>query len=88
MIDVVMDCDFGKAAETDDLADTVNYKTINKQIVSMVEASEFQLIESMAERVASICLAAEGVERVTVTIDKPGALRFARSVAVEIQRPA
>ncbi len=86
LINIVMNCDFGRAAETDDLEDTVNYKTINKQIVAMVEQSQFYLIETMAERIADICLSAPGVKDVRVTVDKPGALRFARSVAVEVER--
>lgn len=86
LINIEMVCDFGAAAETDALEDTVNYKTINKRIVAMVEASDFHLIETMAERIAEICLGAKGVQGVRVTVDKPGALRFARSVAVEVER--
>lgn len=86
VINVTMDCDFGKAAETDNLDDTVNYKTVNKRIVAMVEESSFHLIETMAEHIARICLETAGVTRVRVSVDKPGALRFARSVAVEIER--
>ncbi len=88
LINVVMDCDFGPSAETDDLADTVDYKRINKEIVAMVEQSRFNLIESMADRVAAICLGHAGVRKAKVTVDKPGALRFARSVAVEVTRQA
>jgi dihydroneopterin aldolase/D-erythro-7,8-dihydroneopterin triphosphate epimerase len=86
VINIAMDCDFGRAAETDQLDDTVNYKEINKKIIRMVEASSFNLIESMAEGVAGLCLENLRVARVTVTVDKPGALRFARSVAVEVTR--
>lgn len=86
LINIEMTCDFGHAAETDALEDTINYKTINKQIIAMVEASDFHLIETMAERIAAICLETQGVQQVRVTVDKPGALRFARSVAVEVER--
>lgn len=86
IIDLVMDCDVRRAAVTDQLEDTVDYKTIKLGIVSMVEASTFNLIETLADRVAEICLKDEKVQRVTVTVDKPGALRFARSVAVEVTR--
>ena len=51
-----------------------------------MQDSSFQLIETLAERVAALCLARRGVRRATVTVDKPAALRFARSVAVEISR--
>lgn len=86
LIHVVMDCDFGKAAETDDIEDTVNYKTINKAIIQLVEESSFNLIESLADRIADICMENPCVHRATVTVDKPGALRFARSVAVEVTK--
>lgn len=86
LINVVMDCDLGRAAETDRLEDTVDYKAIKQAVVAMVEASRFNLIETLADRVAAICLGEAKVTAVTVTIDKPGALRFARSVAVELTR--
>jgi dihydroneopterin aldolase len=54
--------------------------------MALVESSGFLLIERMAGEIASLCLAHEGVRQVRVTVDKPGALRFARSVAVEIVR--
>ena len=75
-----------RAAETDCIDDTVDYKAIKKRIFEMAEKSEFQLIETLADRAAQICLEAPGVERVEVSVDKPGALRFARSVAVAIVR--
>jgi len=64
----------------------VDYKQIKQRVCDMVEASEFGLIETLADRVATLCLQARGVQAVTVTLDKPGALRFARSVAVELTR--
>jgi len=86
IIHVAMDCDFGRAAETDDLADTVDYKSVKRAIVSLVEASNFNLIETLADRIADICLQDPRVVSATVTVDKPGALRFARSVAVEVSK--
>ncbi len=88
MINVSMDCEIPRAAETDSIEDAVDYKSINKDIITMVEASEYQLIETLAERIADIALARDHVERVRVSVDKPGALRFARSVAVDIVRDA
>lgn len=88
VINVVMDSDLRRAGETDRIEDAVDYKVIKLKIVEMVEASGFNLIETLANRVARICLADARVARVTVTVDKPGALRFARSVAVEITREA
>ena len=78
--------DGGKAARTDKLADALDYRALKKRVIELVEASEFHLIEALAEAVATSCLEDRRVQEVTVTIDKPGALRFARSVAVEITR--
>ncbi len=86
IINVVLAGDLATAAQSDQIEDTINYKTIKKQIVKLVEASDFNLIETMAGRILDICLTDPKVEQATVTIDKPGALRFARSVAVELSR--
>ena len=86
VINVEMHADLRAAGRSDDLNDTVDYKAIKKAILKLVEGSGFQLIESLAERIADLALANEKVEQVIVTIDKPGALRFARASAVEITR--
>ena len=87
LINVVMEVEsHAAAAASDDIADAVDYKTITKKIIKLVENSDYNLIETMAERVSEICLAPKRVKQATVTIDKPGALRFARSVAVEVTR--
>ena len=71
---------------SDNIDDTVNYKGLKKSLLQMVESSSFFLIERMAEEAARICLQDKRVRRVDLTVDKPGALRFARSVAVQITR--
>ena len=86
VINVEMHADLRAAGKSDDLNDTVDYKAIKKAILKLVEGSAFQLIESLAERIAEIALGNDKVESVVVTIDKPGALRFARASAVEITR--
>ncbi|VGO18762.1 dihydroneopterin aldolase [Pontiella sulfatireligans] len=86
VINVEMHVDLRKAGRSDDLNDTVDYKSIKKAILKLVENSGFQLIESLAEKIADIALANEKVQQVVVTIDKPGALRFAKASAVEITR--
>lgn len=86
VINVEMHTDLRAAGRSDDLNDTVDYKAIKKAILKLVEGSGFQLIESLAERIAEIALGNQKVEQVIVTIDKPGALRFARASAVEITR--
>jgi dihydroneopterin aldolase/D-erythro-7,8-dihydroneopterin triphosphate epimerase len=87
VINIEMHADLRKAGRSDDLNDTVDYKAIKKAILKLVENSGFQLIESLAESIADIALANAKVQQVVVTIDKPGALRFAKASAVEITRP-
>ena len=87
IINVELHCDsFLKAAQSDEIEDAVNYKTITKEIITLVEKSDYFLIERLAEEISAICLADTRVQTAKVSIDKPGALRFARSVAVEIIR--
>lgn len=86
LINIRLDVDLSQAAATDDIADAVNYRTICKRIVSLVEGSEFRLVERMAEAIATLCLGDERVKGVRVSVEKPGALRFARSVGVVIER--
>ena len=87
VINVELHCDLRVAGRSDDLNDTVDYKAIKKAILKLVEESGFQLIESLAESIADIALADDKVQQAIITIDKPGALRFAKSSAVQITRP-
>jgi D-erythro-7,8-dihydroneopterin triphosphate epimerase len=86
LINIVMDVDMRRAGASDDIDDAVNYRTITKRIIQMVENSRFYLVEKMAAEIAAICLDDPRVERVRITVEKPGALRFARSVGVTIER--
>ncbi len=86
VVNLKLEGPFSDAARTDNIEQTANYKTITKKIIALVEESEFFLIETLAERISEVCLSDPCVQRATVTLDKPGALRFARSVAVEITR--
>ncbi len=86
LINVVLEGDMTAAQKSDQIEDTINYKALKKSIMRMVEASAFNLIETLAARILDICLEEARVQRATVTVDKPGALRFARSVAVELSR--
>jgi D-erythro-7,8-dihydroneopterin triphosphate epimerase len=85
-INITLHADLRRAGQTDDLECTVDYKAIKQQVVAMVESSTYQLVEGLAEQVASICLTSPRVQRVRVLVEKPGALRFARTVGVEIVR--
>ncbi len=87
ILNIEISCDLRKAGKSDKLEDTVDYKTMKKRIIDLVEKSEFFLIEKTAGSVAELCLATRGVKSVKVTVDKPSALRYSRSVAVEIERP-
>lgn len=71
---------------TDDIKDAVNYREVKKKVLRLVEGSSFFLIEAMAEAISKLCLEEEAVEKVRVRVDKPMALRFARTVGVEITR--
>jgi D-erythro-7,8-dihydroneopterin triphosphate epimerase len=86
LISAVLETDTSRPGKTDDLADAVNYRTITKNILALAEQSEFRLIERFAEEIAALCLADARVARARVTVAKPGALRFARSVCVTIER--
>ncbi len=85
-LDITLYTDFSKACVSDDIRDTVDYVTIKKNVIDKVEKSSFLLVERLAQVVAETCLEDERVVRVDVTLSKPGALRFARTVAVEISR--
>ena len=86
LINLVLAGDFSAASRSDDIRDAVDYKSIKKGIIALVENSAFNLIETLAERIAALGLEHPRVQEVTVCVDKPGALRFTRSVAVEITR--
>ncbi|MEJ5166112.1 MAG: dihydroneopterin aldolase [Thermoanaerobaculia bacterium] len=84
LIDITLWADLKKAMESDSLGDTIDYKKLKKKIIEFVEKSSFNLIEALAWGIAKICLAEEKVKKVQVCLEKPGALRFAKTVGVEI----
>jgi FolB domain-containing protein len=86
IINLAISADLRKACKSDRFEDTVDYRALKKQILRMVEESQYFLIEALAQAVANVCLEHPDVRQVQVRVDKPGALRFARSVAVEIIR--
>ncbi len=83
---ITLDVDLRRAGQTDALEDTIDYKALKKAVLAMAERSQFQLVEALAQSIADICLSHEPVTRVAVTVEKPGALRFARTVGVRIVR--
>ena len=73
-------------AASDDIVDTVDYRMLTKQVIRLVEGSQFFLVEKMALEINKLCLADPRVERAVVTVEKPGAVRFAKSVGVTVDR--
>ena len=88
VINLVLYCDARSSGESDRPDDILNYRTITKAIIEHVEASEYHLVEALATAIARICIVDHGAARAIVRVEKPGALRFARSVGIEIDRRA
>lgn len=86
VIDLDMAADIRKAAETDSVDDTLNYKAVAKRVQQFTADSEFQLVETLAERIAEIVTGEFGVPWVRVRVNKPGAIRGAQDVGVVIER--
>jgi FolB domain-containing protein len=85
LINLTLFTDVRAAGRSDDPDDILNYRTITKAIIDYVENSQHTLVEALATEIARLCVD-HGAERVIVRVEKPGALRFARSVGVEIER--
>jgi dihydroneopterin aldolase len=85
-IDLEMAADIRRAAATDAIEDTLNYKAVAKRLIQFVEAADFGLVETLAEHVARIVVTEFDVPRVKVTLHKPGAVRGSRDVGVIIER--
>jgi D-erythro-7,8-dihydroneopterin triphosphate epimerase len=85
-INITLYADLSRPCKSDRIEDSIDYKGIKKHVITMVENSSFYLIERLADGIAQICLTHPLVKAVRVKVDKPGALRFAKSVGVEIFR--
>lgn len=86
IVNLALFVDMHAAGQSDDIADAVNYKTLTKRIIDHVEQSQYLLVERLAHAIAQIAIVEFGVQRAVVSVEKPGALRFARSVGVVIER--
>jgi D-erythro-7,8-dihydroneopterin triphosphate epimerase len=87
LINVTLWVDTRPAAESDAIEDAVNYRTVTKAMIAHVESGEPMLVERLAAELAEICLDSDDrIEKVEVKVEKPGALRHARSVGVAITR--
>lgn len=85
-LDVFLDA--APAGRSDDLSDSINYRSLAKDVIAYVEGSSHYLVEALATRIARIAVVDHGAARVRVRVEKPGALRFSKSVGVEIERSA
>jgi|TARA_B110000977_G_C10808247_1_gene389203 dihydroneopterin aldolase len=85
-LDLEMAHDISRAAETDNIEDTLNYKAVAKRLIAFISGSEFLLVEAMAEQCASIVLQEFGVPWLRLRLSKPGAVRGSQDVGVIIER--
>jgi len=88
ILDVEMAADIRKAAATDHIDDTIDYKRVAKRLLTFVGESQFQLVETLAEQIAKVIVTEFGVSWVKVRLNKRGAIRGARDVGIEIERRA
>ncbi len=86
LVNVEMEADCRPPGATDDFREAVDYRAVSKKIIGLVEGSAFYLVEKLAEEIARICLEDPRVSLARVRVEKPGAVRFSRSVGVEIER--
>ncbi len=88
VLDVEMATDIRKAAASDHIDDTIDYKSVSKRLLTFVSESQFQLVETLTERIAEIIIKEFGVSWVKVKLNKLGALRGSRDVGILIERRA
>ena len=85
-IDLEMSANIRKAAATDSVEDTLNYKSVAKRVQAFVQESSFQLVETLAEKIAGLILEEFDVDWVQVRVNKPGAIRGSKGVGILIER--
>lgn len=86
VLDIEMAFDIKKAAETDDINYTLDYKTVSKRVIAFVESSQFFLVEKLTEEIAQLILNEFNISRVKITLNKKGAIRGANDVGIIIER--
>ena len=86
LVNVVIFADISKAGQSDNIEDSVNYRTVSKKILAHVEKIQRYTVEALATDISELVLSDPKVESVRVRVEKPGAVRFSRSVGVEIER--
>lgn len=88
IIDIEMAADIRKAAASDRIEDTIDYKKVAKALLAFVGESQFHLVETLTERIAELIVTGFGVSWVKVRLNKQGAIRGARDVGIQIERRA
>ena len=86
VLDLEFPCDCARAAASDTVAETVDYKQVAKRVLAFVEESKFLLIETLAHRVALLLLKEFSLEWIKIDLNKPGAIRHSRDVGVSVTR--
>jgi dihydroneopterin aldolase len=86
VLDVEMPVDCARAAHTDEVADTLDYKKVAKRLIAFVEGSDFKLVETLAHRAALMILEEFDVEWIRLSVNKPGAIRHSKDVGVAVLR--
>ena len=86
VLDLELPVDCARAALTDEVAATVDYKKVSKRVIAFVEAAEFKLVETLAHRTAMLILAEFDVDWVRLSVNKPGAIRGSRDVGISLER--
>lgn len=86
VFDLDMAIDIRKSAASDSIEDTINYKAVAKRIIGFVSASQFQLVETLAEKVAEILMAEFPIPWLRLRLNKAGAIRGAADVGVILER--
>ena len=87
-LDLDMSADIRRAARSDRIEDTLDYKAVAKRVTQFVSAAQFQLVETLAEEIAGLIIREFRVAHVKVTLHKPGAVSGSKSVGVSIERDA
>jgi dihydroneopterin aldolase len=86
IVDIEISADIRKAALSDSIDDTLNYKRVAKRVLAFVEGSQFHLVETLAEHIAMLLLEEFGIAWVRLSLSKPGAIRSSRDVGVMLER--
>lgn len=86
LVNIEIEADLSKVGASDNLEDTINYRSIAKRAITYIETTQHFTVEALATALAAFCLEEPGAIKARVRVEKPGAVRFAKSVGVEIER--